>query len=149
MTNEQTLLRDDTFMQAFLDTVIPPSDDGRMPGAGSLGLSAELADALEADERLSLAVGAALRAVQDAALERDPGGLPALSLGSRLELVESHLMEHPALNGVTRHLYLAYYQHPAVLEGLGEPPRPPFPGGFEVDETDTELLEKLRARARS
>jgi hypothetical protein len=51
--------------------------------------------------------------------------------------------------GVTSHLYLAYYQHPTVLAGLGEPARPPFPEGFEVEETDEELLEKLRERGRS
>ena len=48
------------------------------------------------------------------------------------------------LVAVARYLYPAYYQHPLVLESLGEPPRPPFPEGFEVESSDPELLAKLR-----
>jgi hypothetical protein len=88
--------------------------------------------------------------VQDAAIVRDSAGFSELSPEARLEVVESQLMAHPALmNGITSHLYLAYYQHPAVLEGLGEPARPPFPEGFEVEETDPKLLDALRERARN
>ena len=78
--------------------------------------------------------------LREAALERDPAGFAALSSDERLEVVESQLKAHPALmNGITRHLYLAYYQQPTVLAGLGEPPRPPFPEGFEVEQTDSQL----------
>jgi hypothetical protein len=51
--------------------------------------------------------------------------------------------------GIGLHLYPAYYQHPRVLEGLGEPPRPPFPDGYDLEETDPQLLEKLRDRQRA
>jgi hypothetical protein len=50
--------------------------------------------------------------------------------------------------GVVVHLYQAYYQHPKVLEALGEPPRPPFPEGYALEPTDPQLLEALRTRAR-
>ena len=66
MTNEPTILRDAAFMQTFLDLLIPPSDDGKLPGAGSLGLSSDLAEALEAND----AVVSGLQAVQEAALEQ-------------------------------------------------------------------------------
>lgn len=148
MTNEPSLMRDAAFMAALLDTLIPASDDGRMPGAGTLGLAAGIADDMEASDRFGPAIASALRAVQDAALEHDAGGLAALSPEARHELLEAQVAAHPdLLRGITTPLYLAYYQHPAALEGLGEPPRPPFPGGFEVDETSPELFEKLRERA--
>jgi len=150
MSTEPSVLRDATFMDALLDLLIPPGDDGRMPGAGSLGLSGQLAGALEADVRFGRAVESALRALRDAALERDAGGFAALSRAARLEVLEAQLERHPELlRGLTTPLYLAYYQHPAALAGLGQPARPPFPGGFEVDETSPVLLEKLRARART
>lgn len=150
MTDTRTPLRDSNFMRAFLDLVIPPSDDGKMPGAGRLGLAEGLATKLEADTGLGPPVLAGLRAVYDAALERDAGGLPGLSPDARVEVLESQLASHPALMlGLSVHLYMAYYAHPLVLEGLGEPPRPPFPEGYEVADTDAELLEKLRARRRS
>jgi hypothetical protein len=150
MSNEPSILRDAPFMDALFDLLIPPGDDGRMLGAGSLGLSGGLADALEADARWMGPVSAGLRALRDAARERDPGGLAALSPGARLEVLESQLERHPALvRGITTPLYLAYYQHPDTLERLGEPPRPPFPGGFDVEATNPTLLEQLRARART
>jgi hypothetical protein len=150
MTDEYATLRDSNFMRDFLDLVIPPSEDEKMPGAGTLGLSADLADAIIADARFAPLVEAGLQAVQDAAIVRDSAGFSELSPEARLEVVESQLMAHPALmNGITSHLYLAYYQHPAVLEGLGEPARPPFPEGFEVEETDPKLLDALRERARN
>ena len=150
MTDTPTPLRDSTFMQAFLDVVIPPSQDGRMPGAGSLGLAAYVAGALEADAMLGPLVQAGLQAVRAAALARDPGGFRGLSPRARVEVVQGQVGAHSFLMiGVARHLYPAYYQHPRVLEGIGEPPRPPFPEGYDVEATDPQLLEKLQARRRS
>lgn len=143
-------LRDPAFLQAFLDVVIPPSADGRMPGAGSLGLTPGLATTLEADAMLGLVASAGLEAVREAALARDPAGFASLSKEARLDVVTATLEAHPMLMlAVARHLYPAYYQHPRVLEALGEPARPPFPEGFEVEPTDPQLLEKLYARRRS
>ncbi len=63
------------------------------------------------------------------------------------KVIEAHLTSHPFLIlGLLRYVYPAYYQHPQVLEGIGEPPRPPFPEGFEVEATDPDLLEILRKR---
>jgi len=63
------------------------------------------------------------------------------------ELLKAQLSAHPVLiMGILRHLYPAYYQLPRVLEAIGDQPRPPFPDGYDVEPTDPELLEKLRAR---
>lgn len=135
-------------MQAFLDLVIPPSDDGKLPGAGSLDLASDMALRVEADPALGPFVQAGMQAVHDAALLRDPSGLAALPRQIRVEVIEAQLAAHPMLMiGVGLHLYPAYYQHPRVLEGLGEPPRAPFPDGYDLEETDPQLLEKLRERA--
>jgi hypothetical protein len=50
--SEPTPLHNPTFMRALFDVVIPPGDDGRTPGAGSLGLEASVAAAIEADAML-------------------------------------------------------------------------------------------------
>jgi len=140
-------LRDRALMEALLNLVIPPSWDGRLPGAGTLEMAGELADAIEGDDRLGPLIQAGLRAVHEAAIERDPGGLPGLSAHARVEVVQGQLAAHPVLMmGIARYLYPAYYQHPQVLVGLGEPPRPPFPEGYEVEPTAPWLIERLRAR---
>ncbi len=147
MTETLTPLRDPAFMQVFLDLVIPPSDDGKLPGAGSLDLSSTVAAQLEADAALGPFVQAGLQAIHDAALARDPAGLTGLLPQARIVVVEAQLGAHPMLMiGLGLHLYPAYYQHPQVLEGLGEPPRTPFPEGYDLEETDPRLLEKLRDR---
>jgi hypothetical protein len=149
MTDAPTAHRDLIFMQAFLDLAIPPSTDGKMPGAGSLDIAAEVAGALEADELLGPFIQAGLQAVHGAALGRDPAGFSGLSPHARVELVESQLAAHPFLMpGLALHLYPSYYQHPRVLEALGEPPRPPFPEGYDVEPTDPRLLDQLRTRKR-
>jgi hypothetical protein len=147
MTDTSTPLRDSAFMQAFLDLVIPPSKDGKLPGAGSLGLADDMSGRVEADPALGPLVQSGLQAVHDAAVARDPAGLAGLPRLTAVEVVESQLAAHPVLMvGVALHLYPAYYQHPRVLEGLGEPPRAPFPEGYELEETDPQLLAKLRDR---
>ena len=150
MTTDTTPLRDSAFMQAFLDLVIPPSGDNKLPGAGSLDLAADMAVRIEADPALGPFVQAGLQAVHDAALARDPAGLSALSPQARIEVVEAQLAAHPMLMlGIGLHLYPPYYQHPRVLAALGEPPRPPFPEGYALEATDPALMQKLLDRRRA
>ena len=147
MTNTTDPLLDPGFMQAFLDTVIPPSPDGRMPGAGSLDIEDAVAAAVDADARSGPVIRAGLAAVASSAYTRAEGGFAALPPADRVAVVSAVLPDHPQLmNAFARHLYLAYYQHPRVLVALGEPPRPPFPEGFTVEPTDPELLGKLMER---
>lgn len=134
-------------MEAVLDLVIPQSTDRKMPRAGSLGLTVEVAAGIGDDRSLGQAVVAGLRALSDAAFAKHPDGLPGLAPAAQLEVVQDVLATHPMLmTGLARHLYLAYYQHPLVLGALGEPARPPFPEGFAIEPTDAGLLAKLHAR---
>jgi hypothetical protein len=150
MTETRASLNDHDFMKALLDLVIPPSASGDLPGAGALGLSPAVATALQADPLLGPLVEAGVQAVREAALSQHPEGLPGMAPQAGTKVVEAQLTTHPLLiMGMLRYLYPAYYQHPRVLEGIGEPPRPPFPEGFDVEATDVELLEKLRARRRA
>lgn len=147
MTDSASPLRNTAFMDALLNIAIPPSVDGTMAGAGDLGLSATVAASIEADKQLGPMVIAGLHALSDAAHASGPGGLPGLEPAARLAVVTSVLGTHPLLmTGLARHLYPAYYQHARVLVALGEPARPPFPQGFEIEPTDPTLLAKLHDR---
>ena len=149
MTEPPAALNDPKFMKALLDLVIPPGAPGDLPGAGALGLSAAVVTAIQADPALGPLVEAGTQAVQESALSQHPEGLAGMAPQAGVKVVEAQLAAHPFLiMGILRYLYPAYYQHPQVLEGIGEPPRPPFPEGFDVEATDAELLEKLRARRK-
>ena len=150
MSSEQSVLRDNEFMMSLLDAVIPPKDDGTLPGAGSLGLAGEVADALEADATLGPIVEAGLQAVREAAGSAIDGGFAELTLAEQVELIEIQLAAHPGLmGGLSRCLYLAYYQHPVVLVGIGETGGPRYPGGFEIEATAPALMDLLLSRAKS
>ena len=150
MTESPTALSDQEFMDALLNLLIPPNATGSLPGAGSLGLSEAVAAGLRADPLLGPLVEAGVQAVREAALSQHPEGLPGMRAEAGTKLVEATLPAHPFLMmGILRYLYPAYYQHPQVLTGIGEAPRPPFPEGFDVEATDATLLEKLQARRRA
>jgi hypothetical protein len=148
MTETHTALNDIDFMKALLDLLIPPSASGDLPGAGALGLSAAVVTPLQADPLLGPPVEAAVQALREAALSQHPEGLPNMAPQAAAKLVEAQL-DPMLIMGILSYLYPAYYQHPRVLEGIGEPPRPPFPEGFDVEATDAKLLEKLLARRRA
>lgn len=150
MTESPSALNDPEFMDALLSLVIPPGPSGSPPGAGALGLSPAVAEALRADPLLGPLVEPGVNAVREAALSQHREGLPGMAPEAGTKLLESQLAAHPLfIMGLLRHLYPVYYQHPLVLEGIGEPPRPPFPEGFDVAATDADLLEKLAARRKT
>ncbi len=153
MTEPPAALNDLGFMKALLDLLIPPSGAGDvpgtdgLPGAGALGLSPDVVKSIQADPALGPLVEGGVQALREAALSEHSEGLPGMAPEAGAQLVEAQLATHPFfIMGILRYLYPAYYQHPQVLEGIGEQPRPPFPEGFDVEATDAGLLEKLEAR---
>lgn len=150
MTDSSTALNDQAFMDALLNLVIPPDASGSLPGAGALGLSREVAAGLQADPLLGPVVGGGVQAIWDAARAQHPQGLAGMPPEAGTKLLQTQLSANPfVMMGLLRYLYPAYYQHPQVLKGIGEPPRPPFPQGFDVEATDASLLEKLQARRKA
>jgi len=150
MTESPTALDDQKFMDALLNLVIPRNASGTLPGAGTLGLSLTVATGLHEDPLLGPMVGAGVQTIWEAALSQHPNGLAGMTPEAGKKLIQSQVSANPFfMMGMLRYLYPAYYQHPQVLRGIGEAPRPPFPEGFDVEATDARLLEKLHARRRA
>ncbi len=53
-----------------------------------------------------------------------------------------------ALMRLSNIILQCYYRDDRVMRSLGMEPRPPFPQGFEVEQGDWSLLEKVRARGK-
>jgi len=136
-------------LAAVLDALIPPSADGRMPGAGALGIAA----ALDADARrtppLAEAIRRGLGALDAAARAAGADGFDALPADAREGALRDVAARDPGfLPGLLFHAYAAYYAHPRVLDGLGLEPRPPFPKGYAMVPSDLgRLLARVRGRA--
>ncbi len=132
-------------LPAVLDAIVPPAEDGSLPGAGELGLALALAriDGLAA----SLAPG--LAALEEAARARGAADFAALPLSQRFALLKERSERDPGfLPGLVFHTYVHYYQHPRVLEALGLEPRAPHPLGYALEPADLSLLEPVRGRGR-
>ncbi len=129
----------DDLLSDILDTLIPPSADGAMPGAGSLGLASAVEASLDPNDP-------ALRAGFDALREADFANLDPAGRSAALEAVDREQPSFiPALYVPT---CTVYYQHPATHRGLGLSGEPPHPRGFELETGDLAGLERVKARGR-
>jgi hypothetical protein len=138
-------------LAAVLDELIPPSPDGRLPGAGAdeVGLVAYLEEASARTPDLRPALEQGLAALAELARRRGAQGFAELPAAERAAVLEELGTAAPAfLPGLLFQTYAGYYQQPAVLAGLGLPPRPPFPEGYDLEPGDLGLLDPVRARPR-
>ena len=132
--DQKSVLRD------VLETLIPPSEDGRLPGAGQLGLAEAIDAALDGTPALRDPIAQGLA---------DLGDFAALPASQRAARLEEHALSHPAfVPGLTFHAYAAYYVHPRVLAGLGMEARPPCPEGYTMEPDDDSLIEPVRERPK-
>jgi hypothetical protein len=129
-------------LACLLDAVIPPSADGRMPGAGAAGVATYVEGVLRTLPDLHVMVVEGLRELD--AQARAQHGRPFVEIGApeRAALVAMQ----PFSYALVPHAYVGYYQQDAVLEAIGVEPRPPHPQGYEVAPTDLSMLASVRER---
>ena len=136
-------------LTAVLDEIIPPSADGRFPGAGELGLVEHVEQTMQRTPELRPVVAQGLSAIREVAGRRDPEEFPALSRRDKLEVLNEVAAREPGfIPSLVLHVYTGYYQNGRVLEALGLEPRPPHPEGYEVEPDDLTLLEPVRQRPK-
>jgi hypothetical protein len=136
-------------LSAVLERIIPPSGDGRLPGAGELGLGGSIQQALRETPEQMTRIVQGLASLDDIARRRGSEDFSALAAPEQLEVLREVETAHPDfLPGLIFRAYTGYYQSPRVLEGLGLEPRPPHPEGYEMDPGDFGLLEAVRRRSK-
>lgn len=122
-------------LAALLDTLIPASDDGRMPAASETGFDAYLVTQAEGflPELVTM-------------LEHFDASFPDLPLAERCEDVTRFSTANPAdfRNLLTR-VYDCYYQNDRVRLEIGVVTGAPFPQGNEVMPGDLSLLDPVIA----
>ncbi len=133
----------ETTLTAVLDQLIPPRADGSMPGAGALGLAAEMA----ADAGVAPMLELGLPGLDAIARERGADGFAAAPEAERRAILEELASRDPGfLPGLLFQTCTRYYRHPRVLAALGMPGRPPHPEGYELELGDLGLLDPVRSR---
>lgn len=143
-----TLSGDDRLALAcVLDTLIPRSEDGALPGAGELGLTQAIGEAMATQEALRAAIGQGLVGFRDAIGSDGTAAFAARTLAERSEILNDLSTGQPAfIASLVSTVYSAYYQHPQVVEALGIETWPPHPKGYEMAAMDESLLDPVRKR---
>jgi hypothetical protein len=135
------------FLNAVLDELIPPGDG--MPGAGEIGLAADIERALQHHLTLAPVITQGLAALRTIAREARVENFATAHAQTRLALMKELESKEPALIPTLTFLaYSLYYQHPRVLEALGREARPPHPQGYEMGADDLTLLDPVRQRGK-
>jgi len=134
---------------ALIDAVVPPSADGRLPGAGELDLVPHVERSVRQNPMLRPVLDYGLSAIAELAAKRSPAGLKALSRADWAavfgEFTAGDEFFTPAFMFL---VYGGYYQHPRVVTMLGLEPRAPHPKGYEMGADDWSLLDPVRRRSR-
>ena len=134
-------------LAAVLDTIIPPSADGRLPGAGELGLATHVERGLAQVPALLPVIAQGLDSLDGLALQRDASSFVALLPGERSAVLAELAAAQPGFLGpIVFHTYVGYYQHPRALAAVGLEPRPPHPKGHALEPGDFGLLDAVRSR---
>ena len=133
-------------LDIVLDMIVPPSADGRMPGAAEVGVPAYLY--AEAPDALPV-LCQELDELDRRSRERFARGFAALEQHERKSLIDAMRAREPSfMSRLAMEALACYYQHDRVLEGLGMEARPPYPKGYQVVQGDLSLLEPVRARGK-
>ena len=126
--------------------VIPPSEDGTLPGAGEFDVAGYIAtaapDSIAAlrDELAELSARAATE------LSKPISDVTAVEFENLVGQLRGASPRF--LSGFAKQTVSLYYQQDAVLEAIGLEARAPYPIGFDVKPGDLSLLDPVRQRGR-
>ena len=136
-------------LAAVLDQVIPPSADGRLPGAGFVAHGERFGSVIRLLPGLDLGLAGGLAACDEHARRR--GAADYVSLGDADRLAVLNDVAAADAGFVPSLMFLAYttyYVDDRVLTGLDFEPRPPHPKGFAMPDNDLSLLDPVRQRGK-
>jgi len=126
-------MSNESVLRVLLDTLVPASEDGRMPSACEVGFDAFL-----------VTQGQAFAPALQAILEQLGDDFATLSAEARHEKVTEWSASEPALfAGLLAQVYDCYYQDDRVRRVIGVVQGPVFPQGNEVARGDLTLLDPV------
>jgi len=136
-------------LAAVLDELIPPRPDGRLPGAGALGLGAVVEHAAAGAPEIGPVLTAGFAALESLARRSDPKGFTSLSPNARVEtLRELEKAEPMFIPTLLTLACVGYYSDQRVITVIKGEARPPHPLGYELEADDLSMLDRVRARGR-
>ena len=136
----------DKTLTAVLNLIIPPSDDGRMPGATECDILGYIQDAAR-----DLIPTLAEELDQLEGVAQAQAGTPFTSLDEAAALgliTQIRASQLRFMGKLAEHTVSCYYQQDRVLLRIGMEARAPYPKGYDVEAGDLSLLDPVRARGQ-
>ncbi|GLO72551.1 hypothetical protein MACH17_40680 [Phaeobacter inhibens] len=129
-------------LDAILDELIPPSEDGKIPGAGALGIAEFLPTANAYAPNPAGSVQTILSAVS--------GDFTALTREEKIaELRRVEAAHGPAFETLVRLTYMGYYSRSDMRPHFGVGAHPIHPKGYPVARESAEMMDELTAPVRA
>lgn len=131
-------------LMALVNLIIPPSRDGKMPGAAETGFVAYVQN-----ENHLPWIEDSLLTIAGESHDRHDREFSALTVTEQSKLIDD--LRRRLIRFFIRLTNLVmecYYQHDQVLEAIGLEARTPFPDGYSIDEGDLTLLEPVSRRVK-
>ena len=128
-------------LEAILDELIPPSEDGKIPGAGAVGV----ADFLPAAHAYVLDPVASVQTILNAVSD-DFLVMTREEKIADLQCVEA--AHSIAFETLVRLTYMGYYSRPDIRPHFGVGAHPVHPNGYPVESESTALMDNLTASVR-
>jgi len=136
-------------LSAALDELIPPRPDGRLPGAGTLGVGAVVEHAAAGAPDIEQVLTAGFSTLERLAQASEPRGFTALSPSKRVETLRDLEKTEPMFLPTLMTLAcVGYYSDERVITVIKGDARPPHPLGYEIEADDFSLLDRVRARGK-
>ena len=140
---------EEQMLTSLLDAILPATADGRLPGAGTLGLVRHIARMVEQTPMFRPVVAYGLSTLDELARKRAPAGWAALSVEEQTAVLKQFTGEDQFFLPAFLFLaYSGYYTDPRVVEALGLEARPPHPAGYAMEPDDLAILEPVRRRGK-
>lgn len=131
-------------LDAILDELIPPRQDGSIPGAGALGV----ADFLPSAHAYASDPVGAVKSVL-AIVEAKIDGFSDLPPANRVAILKSVEAEEPeAFATLTRLTYMGYYSRADIRPHFGVGAHPVHPMGYPVEQESADLMDALTEPVR-
>ena len=131
-----------TLLDAILDELVPPKEDGTIPGAGALGVAdfLPIADAYAPNPvETTLTV---MMALGDSFVE-----MPRPAKVAALRLVETQ--QPDSFETLVRLTYMGYYSRPDTRPLFGVGAHPIHPQGYPVERESVARMDDLTAPVRA
>ena len=129
-------------LDAILDELIPPSEDGKIPGAGALGV----ADFLPTAQAYASDPAGSVQTILDAVAD-DFVALPRDEKVATLKRVEA--AQGQDFETLVRLTYMGYYSRSDTRPYVGVGAHPIHPNGYPVDRESDAMMDELTAPVRA